>query len=280
VLDAYRAAGGNFVDTADSYSSWVSGNFGGESEEIIGTWIQRRRNRDDLVVATKVGMAPRNRGLSEPVIKRCVEGSLRRLRTDYIDLYYAHVDDPASPLEETLGALSGLVRAGKVRYIAASNYGVERLRDALSTSDRDGFETFCAVQVNYSLVERGYEAELRELCAATGMGCFPYRALAKGFLSGKYRTPQSLPLSAHVDAAAKYLTPRGTVLLGALDEIAARHDVPVAAVSLAWLRAQPTVVAPVASARTVAQLHDLIESVELELDSEELARLDRVAVVG
>ena len=277
VLDAYAAAGGNFVDTADAYSAWVPGNRGGESEEIIGRWMAARGNRDRMIVATKVGRMPGKDDLHAATIREAVEGSLRRLQTDHIDLYYAHGDDhPEIPLEETLGAFDELVRAGKVRHIAASNYGVPRLAEALAISARDGLAPYVALQPEYNLVERGYEDDLRQLCADHGLACLPYFSLAKGFLTGKYR-PGGAPVDSPRSAgAAGYLDERGVIVLALLDDIAAAHRVSVAAVALAWLAAQPTVAAPIASARTPEQLAELLPMTGLELAPDELARLDAV----
>jgi aryl-alcohol dehydrogenase-like predicted oxidoreductase len=263
VLDAYAAAGGNFVDTADIYSR-------GNSERIIGNWLAARGNRHEMVIATKVGGAG---GLSAGNIERSAEESLRRLRTERIDLYYAHFDDPATPLDETLGAFDALVRGGKVRHAAASNYAAPRLAEALAVSEDRGLTRYAALQTHYNLVEReGYEGELAELCAREGLACLPYFALAKGFLTGKYRPGVDVD-SPRAPRASAYLDDTGLALLTALDEIAATHQTTVAAVSLAWLLAQPTVAAPIASARTPAQLADWLPAADLTLSAQELQRL-------
>ena len=273
VLDAYAAAGGNFVDTADVYSAWVPGHVGGESETIIGRWMAVRGTRDRMVIATKVGMAADLKGLSAKTIRRAAEASLRRLKTDRIDLYYAHADDAETPLEESLRAFDALVTEGKVRYVAASNYTAARLAKALTMSDREGLARYVALQPHYNLAHRNeYEGELGDLCAREGLPCLPYYALAKGFLTGKYR-PGTEVDSVRAAAARAYLADPGVRLLAALDVIAAAHHTTVAAVSLAWLRAQPTVIAPIASARTVAQLKELLPMTDIELNSEDLARL-------
>ena len=273
VLDAYTAAGGNFVDTADVYSAWVSGQSGGESETIIGRWMAARGTRDLMVIATKVGMAPALKGLSAKTIRTAAEASLRRLGVDRIDLYYAHADDPHTPLEESLRAFDALVTEGKVRHIAASNYTAPRLAEALALSDREGLARYVALQPHYNLVHRSeYEGALRDLCAREGLACLPYYALAKGFLTGKYR-PGTEVDSPRAAGARAYLDERGLRLLAALDDIAASHRTTVAAVSLAWLRAQPTVVAPIASARTPAQLAELLPGTAITLKDEELALL-------
>jgi aryl-alcohol dehydrogenase-like predicted oxidoreductase len=276
VLDAYAAAGGNFVDTADSYSAWAPGNSGGESETLIGRWLATRGNRDGFVVATKVGRHSARKGLRAENIRLAAEESLRRLRTDRIDLYYAHGDDdPNIPLDETLGAFDELVRAGKVRYVAASNYGVPRLAEALRISAERGLAPYVALQPEYNLVARDYERELEPFCRERRLPCLPYFSLAMGFLTGKYRPGADPVESARAGGASKYLDARGEAVLAALDEVAAAHATTQAAVALAWLRAKPTVAAPIASARTPEQLADLLLSVELELDPAEIGRLDR-----
>ncbi|GAA4308394.1 aldo/keto reductase [Streptomyces venetus] len=274
VLDAYTAAGGNFVDTADVYSAWVDGNQGGESETILGKWLEARGNRSDVVVATKVGQHPEFQGLSAANIKAAADASLRRLRTDYIDLYYTHFDRPDVPVEEIIGALDELVKAGKVRHIAASNISAERLRASLEFSDRERLARYVALQPHYNLVSRDtYEGELQDLAEQAGLAAVPYYALASGFLTGKYR-PGTTVESARAGGAAKHLeTERGLRVLDALDEIAAAHDAPVATVALAWLAAQPTVAAPIASARTVEQLPALLEVGRLTLTDAEVGRL-------
>ncbi len=274
VLDAYAAAGGNFVDTADAYSAWVPGHEGGESETILGRWMAARGNRDRLVVATKVGRWSGLSGLSARTIRAAAEGSLRRLRTDRIDLYYAHADDAATPLEETLGAFDALVREGKVRYIAASNYTAPRLAEALTVSKRRGLARYVALQPHYNLVHRAeYEDGPAELCAREGLACFPYYALASGFLAGKYR-PGAAVESARAEGAGKYLDEKGLRVLAALDAIAAERRTTVAAVSLAWLRTRPAVVAPIASARTPEQLAELLPFASLRLTDAEVTKLD------
>jgi aryl-alcohol dehydrogenase-like predicted oxidoreductase len=277
VLDAYTAAGGDFVDTADSYLWRAPGNSGGESETIIGEWLAGRGRRDDVVIATKVGSWPRRPGLSAANIAAACDDSLRRLRTDHIDLYYAHRDDPDTPQEETLDAFDALVRAGKVRAVAASNFSAERLRSALEISARDGLASYVALQPHYNLVERGeFETALRPVLEAEGLSCVPYYGLAKGFLTGKYRDGTTVE-STRAEGAREYLDDRGRAVLAVLDEIAAGHGVPVAAVALAWLAARATVVAPIASARTVAQLADLLPVLHLELTDDEVRLLSHVS---
>ncbi|KOX28575.1 alcohol dehydrogenase [Streptomyces sp. NRRL F-4707] len=278
VLDAYTAAGGNFIDTADSYSAWVDGNSGGESETVLGAWLAARGNRDDVVLATKVSQHPEYPGLSAANIKAAADASLRRLGTDHIDLYYTHFDKPEVPVEEIVGALDELVRAGKVRYIAASNISAERLAASLEFSDREGLARYVALQPHYNLVSRDtYEGGLRDLAERAGLAAVPYYALASGFLTGKYR-PGAAVDSPRAGGAARHLeTGRGRRVLAALDEIAEAHDAPVATVALAWLAAQPTVAAPIASARTVEQLPALLGVAELDLTADEVARLTRAS---
>ncbi|WP_189187331.1 aldo/keto reductase [Streptomyces albiflavescens] len=274
VLDAYAAVGGNFVDTADSYSAWIEGNKGGESETIIGKWLTARGNRSDVVVATKVSQHPEYPGLSGVNIKAAADASLRRLGTDYIDLYYTHFDKPEVPVEEIIGALDELVKAGKVRHIAASNISPERLQESLEFSDREGLARYVALQPHYNLVSRDtYEGALRDIASRSGLAAVPYFALAAGFLTGKYR-PGTTVDSARAQGAAKHLeTERGRRVLAALDEVAQAHDAPVATVALAWLAAQPTVVAPIASARTPEQLPALLGVADLVLTDGELGKL-------
>ncbi|GAA5163636.1 MULTISPECIES: aldo/keto reductase [Amycolatopsis] len=277
VLDAYVAAGGNFIDTADSYFHRAPGNSGGESETIIGNWLAKRGRRDDVVIATKVGSWPKRPGVSAKNIREAAEDSLRRLRTDHIDLYYAHRDVADVPLEETLGAFDELVRAGKVRYLGASNYSAERLAEALSISDREGFARYVAVQPHYNLVERGFEQDLLPLVREQGLSTMPYFGLARGFLTGKYRSRETDTGSPRTEAAVAYLDHRGERVLEALDDISAAYGTTPAAVALAWLASRPTVAAPIASARNVEQLADLLASVELRLTEADIAALDEAS---
>ncbi|WP_327717967.1 aldo/keto reductase [Streptomyces sp. NBC_00490] len=274
VLDAYAAAGGNFVDTADAYSAWVDGNVGGESETIIGKWVKARGNRDDVVIATKVSQHPDFQGLTAANIKAAADASLRRLGTDHIDLYYTHFDKVEVPVEEIIGALDELVKAGKVRHIAASNISAERLEASLAFSEREGLARYVALQPHYNLVSREtYEGELQDLAERTGLAAVPYYALASGFLTGKYREGEVVE-GARAAGAGKHLeTERGRKVLAALDDIAEAHRVPVATVALAWLAARPTVAAPIASARTVEQLPALLKVAEVRLTEDEVTRL-------
>ncbi|WP_310728895.1 aldo/keto reductase [Streptomyces sp. N2A] len=278
VLDAYVAGGGNFIDTADVYSAWVPGNKGGESETVLGNWLASRGNRDDVVIATKVGAHPDYKGLSTATIKSAVEESLTRLRTDYIDLYYTHYDDESVEVGEFLTALDDLVRAGKVREIGASNISAQRLEESLAFSDREGVARYVALQPHYNLVSRDtYEGELADVAARNGVSAVPYYALASGFLTGKYR-PGAAVDSARSGKAAQYLaTDRGPRVLEALDTVAAAHGAELATVALAWLAAQPTVAAPIASARTTAQLAPLLAVTDLTLTDPELTLLNEAS---
>jgi aryl-alcohol dehydrogenase-like predicted oxidoreductase len=274
VLDAYFQAGGNFIDTADAYGRRGAGG-AGESERIIGRWIATRRNREQLVIATKVGMSADLPGLSPDTIKRGIDGSLGRLGIDTVDLYYAHKDDTHTPIHETLGAFDELIRAGKIRHAGASNYSAARLAEALSVGRDAGAAAYVALQPHYNLLERGeYEGELERVCARNGLACIPYFGLARGFLTGKYRPDGEQidsPRAAGVREA--YFNERGFEVLAALDETAAAHASSDAAVALAWLRLQPTVLAPIASATSAGQLGEVLASAELELSQQELSRL-------
>ena len=273
ILDAYAGAGGNFIDTADSYGARKNNGVGGLSEQVLGRWFAARGNRSSIVLATKVALKQSRLGLAGANILAAADESLERLGTDYIDLYYAHRDDPETPLEETLGAFDTLVRAGKVRYIAASNYTAPRLAEALAVSEREGFARYSALQNHYNLLERAeFETETAPFLAKESIPALPYFGLARGFLAGKYR-PDVEVESVRAEGAGRYRTKQGYAVLSVLDGIAAEHGVPVAAVSLAWLAAQPTVAAPIASARTVQQLAELLPSVGLELAADELDAL-------
>ncbi|MFJ9034156.1 aldo/keto reductase [Streptomyces sp. NPDC102274] len=274
VLDAYAAAGGNFIDTADLYSSWAPGNEGGESETVIGNWIASRGNRSEVLVATKIGAHPRYKGLRAATITAGVEESLRRLRTDHIDLYYTHFDDPEVPVEEIITTLDQLVKAGKVRAIGASNIDAERLAASLAFSESEGLARYVALQPRYNLVSRDtYEGDLRDTVRRHGLSTVPYPALASGFLTGKYR-PGTTVDSPRAGRAAEYLrSERGAKVLTALDRIAGARDAEIPTIALAWLAAQPTVVAPLASARSTEQLPALLAAADLELTGEELAEL-------
>jgi aryl-alcohol dehydrogenase-like predicted oxidoreductase len=276
VLDAYAAAGGNFLDTADVYMAGAPGNRGGESETIIGEWMAARDNRDAILIATKVGKLAGLDNLRAETIRRAADDSLRRLGVDHIDLYYAHFDDPETPLAETLGAFGELIDAGKVRAIAASNYSGARLAEALETADREGLPRYVALQPHYNLMERAYESDQQAVCEREDVACFPFYGLARGFLTGKYRPDGEDIDSPRAESAKAYLDGRGEKMLAALDEIAATHDTEPAAVALAWLREQDTVLAPIASARNEDQLMPLLASVSLNLSTDELAHLTAI----
>jgi aryl-alcohol dehydrogenase-like predicted oxidoreductase len=276
ILDAYVAAGGNAIDLADSYPHWAPGCSGGESEEIVGHWMRERGNRSNVVVCTKVGKFPGNQGLSYSQIISGVDGSLRRLQTDYVDLYYCHADDLKTPLEETLRALGELISAGKVRAIAASNYSADRLSEALRIADEIGLPRFCAVQPQYSLVVRGeFEGPLQDVCECEGLACLPYWPLAAGFLTGKYDA--SAPSGARSDTVSQFQTPRNEAILDVVRAVADRHGVAPATVALAWLLTRSTVAAPIASVSRVEQLPALVASTTLELTPEDIADLDAVS---
>jgi len=275
VLDAYFQAGGNFIDTADSYGRRGPGG-AGESERIIGRWIASRGNREQLLIATKVGMSPELPGLSRENVRRGIDASLKRLGIERVDLYYAHKDDPQTPLEETLAAFDELQREGKIAHAGASNYSAERLQRALELGEQPGMASYVALQPHYNLLERGeYEGELMRLCERRRIACMPYFGLARGFLTGKYRRDGAgdvdSPRAAGVREA--YFNDRGFAVLDALDDIAAAHRTSVAAVALAWLLAQPTVLAPIASATSPEQLAELLPCAQLQLTPEQLERL-------
>ena len=287
LLDAFVEAGGTFIDSADAYMASAEGLSGGESEAIIGRWMAARGNRDRMVIATKVGALPARAGLAPENIAAAADDSLRRLQTDHIDLYYAHQDDPATPQEDYLGAFDALVRAGKVRQIGASNFDADRVASALELSASHGLTRFAAVQPHYNLVERDYERDQAPLVEREGLACLPYFGLAKGFLTGKYRPEQEGRVDtgaaegamswARAEGARAYLDRRGVGVLAVLDDIAHRHDVPVAAVSLAWLGTQPTVAAPIASARTLDQLAEILPAHDLVLSDDEQRALDEAS---
>jgi aryl-alcohol dehydrogenase-like predicted oxidoreductase len=280
ILDEFVAAGFDFIDTADVYSTWVPGHVGGESETIIGKWFRQRSNRSRVILATKVGwlMPPDHKGLSKANIVRAVEDSLRRLQTDYIDLYQSHVDDADTALEETLGAFGDLIRQGKVRAIGASNYSAARLTEALDLAADGRLPRYDSLQPLYNLYDRSdFEAALGPLCVQRGVGAITYFSLASGFLTGKYRSRQDLAGRARGPRVEKYLNARGSAILGALDEVAAAHASTPASVALAWLMARPGVTAPIASATSSAQLQALVAAAHLQLDTAAIQRLDQAS---
>lgn len=280
LLDAFFAAGFNAVDTADVYSKWVPGHQGGESETIIGEWMKQRGNRAKIIVMTKAGMdmGDGKKGLSKTHVMRSAEDSLRRLQTDYIDLYQSHIDDPNTPLEETLGAYAELVKQGKVRAIGASNHKGERLAAALEVSRKTGLPAYQSLQPNYSLIERAeYESDLEPICVREGLGVINYFPLAGGFLTGKYRSESDAAGKARARNVTKYLNERGFKILDALDNVAAKHRATPAKVALAWVMAQPSIIAPIVSATNLDQLNDLISSVDLKLDRDSIDQLNKAS---
>lgn len=277
VLDAFHAGGGNFIDTADGYSAWVPGNSGGESETLIGEWLASRKP-SNVVVATKVSTHPDFRGLSAANVRAAAEASLQRLGVDTIDLYYAHFDDAETPLEETVAAFGDLVSDGLVRHVAVSNYTAERIREWVSLAEASGVALPVAIQPHYNLVHRtDVERDIVPVAEQYGMSLVPYFALASGFLTGKYRTADATGDSPRAEGAAKLATPAGLALIDALEEVGDAHGASIATTALAWLRAQPAVAAPIASASKVEQVADLLASAHLELSADELAHLSRAS---
>jgi len=277
VMDAYRSHGGNFIDTADMYNQWVEGHVGGESESVIGSWMKSRGNRADMVIATKVSKMDRRPGLSAKNILAACEESLDRLQTDYIDLYYSHADDETVSLEETLGAYAQLIAEGKVRYIAASNFTAARLRESVEFSNANNLPSYIAVQDLYNLIVReGYEKDLAPTVADLGITNLPYYGIARGFLSGKYRPGVTEVDSKRAAGAREHANDKNYAVLAAMDEISAAHNnAPLSAIALAWLRSQPTVSAPISSARTVAQLQEIVQIIHLT--AEEVERLNKLS---
>ena len=267
VLDYYFDNGGNFVDTADMYSQWAPGHVGGESETIIGNWMKRRGNRAKMVIATKVAKLDTRPGLKPANIKEACDDSLRRLQTDYIDLYYAHQDDPDTPIEETLSAFDSLIKAGKVRYIAASNFTKDRLQESLDIAKKLNLSSYIASQDQYNLMDREYETTLMPTLKANGLSQIPFYGLARGFLTGKYRPGVTVESVRATGVANSYANERGWKMLEKLDRIAKAKNTSVAAVALAWLRAQPTVSAPIASATKLEQIKEIMPVIDLS-DSE------------
>ncbi|MBX3561197.1 MAG: aldo/keto reductase [Sphingomonas sp.] len=272
VLDRFVAAGGTMIDTADVYSNWVPGHVGGESETLLGEWLKRRGRRDDVLIATKVGY---DKGLAPSHIAAAIDASLARLGTDRVDLYYAHKDDPGTPLEETLAAFDGLVKAGKVRAIGASNYSAARLAEALDVSMRAGLAAFTVLQPEYNLMARaGFEGPVQQLCIERDLGVLPYFGLASGFLTGKYRGEADFGKSPRGAGMKRYLDDKGRAVLAALDEVAAETGATQAQTALAWLAARPGVTAPIASATSLAQLDELLGVLTLELSGAQVERLE------
>jgi len=264
VMDAYSSHAGNFIDTADMYNQWVEGHVGGESESVIGSWMKKRNNRQSMVIATKVSKMDTRPGLSAKNIFAACEESLNRLQTDYIDLYYSHSDDETVSLEETLGAYAQLIAQGKVRYIAASNFTPARLRESIKFSEDNNIPAYIAVQDLYNLVDRkSYEGEMSQAVADLGISNLPFYGIARGFLSGKYRPGVTEVDSKRAAGAREYATDKNYGVLTVMDEVAKNHNVSLSAVALAWLRAQSSVSVPIASARTVEQVEEIVQVVEL-----------------
>ncbi|MEH1894839.1 MAG: aldo/keto reductase [Nostoc sp.] len=280
ILDHFIAAGGNFIDTADVYSKWASGNQGGESETILGKWLKQRGNREQVVIATKVGndLGIKGKGLSRKYIQQAVEDSLQRLQTDYIDLYQSHIDDESIPLEETLETYGELISQGKVRVIGASNYSASRLAQALQISQQHGYPRYESLQPRYNLYSRSdYEQDLQLLSQEQGIGVINYSSLASGFLSGKYRSEQDLSISARGNSVKQYLNARGFRILKAVDEVAKTYNSTPTQVSLAWLIARPTITAPIVSATNIEQLNDIIKAIDLKLDPDAIDLLNQAS---
>lgn len=280
ILDAFVDAGFNLIDTADTYSRWVPGHVGGESETVIGKWMKKTGKRGKVVIATKVGMDMGNgkKGLAKAYIVKEVEDSLKRLQTDHIDLYQAHQDDLSTPIEETLEAFAQLVKEGKVKAIGASNYSANRLAAALDTSGRNKFPRYESLQPNYNLYDReDYEKQLEPFCRERGLAVIPYFSLAAGFLTGKYRSEADFSKSPRGGGMKKYLNDRGFRILGALDEVSKELDSTPARVALAWLIARPSVTAPIASATSLDQFNDLLEGTRLNLGPAALEKLNRAS---
>jgi aryl-alcohol dehydrogenase-like predicted oxidoreductase len=280
LLDGFVDRGFNLIDTADIYSNWVPGHKGGESETIIGNWLKKSGKRNRAVIATKVGLAMGDgkKGLSASYIQQAVEDSLRRLQTDYIDLFQAHKDDPANPLAETLEAFTDLIRQGKVRGIGASNYSGARLEEALKVGQEMGLASYQTLQPEYNLYDRfGYENDLEPVCQKYELGVIPYFSLASGFLSGKYRSEADLSKSQRGQSVKKYLNARGFRILDALDRVAKQHNATPTQVALAWLMARPSITAPIASATNLKQLDDLVQSAALTLDRSSIEVLNQAS---
>jgi aryl-alcohol dehydrogenase-like predicted oxidoreductase len=280
LLDAFVDAGFNLIDTADSYSRWATGHQGGESETVIGRWIERRGRHDDVIIATKVGsdMGQGHKVLRRDYILQAAEASLKRLKVDCIDLYQSHWDDENTPLEETLGAYDQLLRQGKVKAIGASNYSAARLSQALEVSKTKRLPRYATLQPHYNLYERAsFEGELQALCLREHVGVITYFSLAAGFLTGKYRSEADLGKSARGPGMKKFMNPRGKKILDALDEVSTHYSATPAQIALAWLMARPGVTAPIASATNPEQLREILSSTEINLDTEAIAALDRAS---
>ena len=280
IWDGFIDAGYNLVDTADVYSRWQTGHVGGESETIIGNWLKKSGKRDKVVLATKVGMdmGGENKGLSQKHIFKSLEDSLKRLQTDYIDLYQSHKDDPDTPQEETLAAYAELVKQGKVKAIGASNYGAARLSEALNISEQKGYPVYQTLQPEYNLYAReGYEKELESFCVQHGIGVITYFSLASGFLTGKYRGEDDFGKSKRGGGMKRFLNERGFKILEALDEVSKQLNATQAQIALSWLIARKGITAPIVSATNLEQLNDILKSVEVKLDASAINKLDQAS---
>ena len=277
ILDAFVDAGFNAIDTADMYSRWIPGHEGGESETIIGDWLTTRKCRDKVVIATKFGleMGDGMKGLGKAYMTKAVDACLQRLKTDYIDLFQAHFDDPETPVQETMEGFDALIRSGKVRAIGASNFTPGRLKESLETSDRLGLARYGTYQPPYNLCDRaGYESELAPLCEREGLAVITYYSLASGFLTGKYRSLADLEGTARAHTNKKYLNPRGERILSVLSEQATKHSATMAQIALAWIMTRPAVAAPIVSATSIEQLNDILGAVDVRLAQDDLTQLD------
>lgn len=280
ILDGFTGAGFNFIDTADSYSHWAPGNKGGESETIIGNWMEQRKNRQQVIIATKVGSVPgtNKKSLAKDYILKCVDESLKRLKTDYIDLYQSHYDDPETPIEDTLEIYDQLIRAGKIRWIGASNFSAARLTEALETAQRLSLPKYQSLQPEYNLYKReGYEKELEKVVVENQLGVISYYSLASGFLSGKYRSEADQDKSQRGGGMKYYLNERGFKILKALDQVSEQYNANPASIALAWLIARPSVTAPIASVTNLIQLEDLVKAANIRLNIEDTSILDEAS---
>ena len=278
ILDAFLEAGFNFIDTADVYSMWAPGNKGGESETIIGNWLKKNGNRKDVIIATKLGndMGDGKKGLNAKYMKQAVEDSLKRLGTDYIDLYQSHIDDPGTPVEETMSAYNELIKEGKVRYIGASNLSAERIKASNDFAHANDLEAYISLQPLYNLYDRQkFENEYSKLVQDESLGVIPYYALASGFLTGKYRSDADLDKSKRGQGAKKYMDERGMKILAVMDEVALEHKVPLSQIAIAWLLHKPLITSPIASATSELQLAELLQATTLTLTQEQIARLEQ-----
>lgn len=280
ILDAFTGAGFNLIDTADSYSRWAPGNKGGESETIIGSWMKKRGNRNNVIIATKLGsdMGDGKKGLSRKYVFAAVEDSLKRLQTDHIDLYQSHFDDLATPVEETMGAFAELIQQGKVRAVGASNLSIERLKASVEYSEKNNLPRYETLQPLYNLYDREkFEKEYQSFCKEKNISVINYYSLASGFLTGKYRSENDLNKSARGGDVKKYLTERGLKILDALDKVSAEYNTTPASVAIAWLLTRETIAAPIASATKIEQLNDLVKAIDIQLNKDAIEKLNRAS---